>query len=228
MKKICDYLRYCHPSAVWNTIYLNWRCFPIKKAVRLPILCGRHIVIKDIYRGCIECPNRFAIVRLGAEEGSFHLHKGMASYLSVKGNGTNGGKIKFNGKCVFYSKFHIHVSANGRMEIGDNFYANTGLIMSCGHRVTIGDECMVGWNVTIIDGDGHSIMYKGEKINHNKPVTIGNHCWIASGVTITKGVSLAECTIVPNGNNIYKSNATPFSIFDGNRIIRQDVDWSVM
>lgn len=124
------------------------------------------------------------------------------------------------------------LNVNGYLEIGKNFMPNCFLTVSCENKIVIGDNCNIGWNVTIIDGDGHPLCNKDNPdrvINNSKPVVIGNGCWIAAHASIMKGVQLADNTTIPYGSIITKSCKLPCVIYGGSpnvvlkeNIVRQD------
>jgi len=56
---------------------------------------------------------------------------------------------------------------------------------------------MVGRNNLIYDSDFHKIYTKEKNIcEEQKNVTIGNHVWITSNVTILKGVNIGDNAII--------------------------------
>lgn len=53
-------------------------------------------------------------------------------------------------------------------------------------KISIGSDSIVSWNTQILDTDFHKIYVNGCVTNENEEIIIGNHVWIASGVTILK------------------------------------------
>ncbi|MBO1075803.1 acyltransferase [Roseomonas marmotae] len=86
----------------------------------------------------------------------------------------------------------IHLSGNGsQVEIGHGTKTNSGLWMNLGEaddRVQIGNDCLFA-NVRFRTSDSHPIYddETGERINHSKPIRVGNRVWIAEDVLILKG-----------------------------------------
>lgn len=84
--------------------------------------------------------------------------------------------------------------------LGKNFYANFNLIILDAARVTIGDNVVIGPNVTIAAAD-HPIHPSSRTDGHSfpiifAPVTIGNDVWIGAGVTILKGVTIGDGAVI--------------------------------
>lgn len=193
--------------------------FPINKAIKFPILVGRNVKLMNLRKGCIECTDKFGIIRLGVNEGFYGLHHRERSFL----NFNKYGKLICKGSVFISSKYHINIS--GRVFIGNNFHSNTGLLISCEKDISFGNDTLIGWNVTIIDGDGHNVVFNNAKINYPKSIVIGNHCWIAANTTILKGVSLMDNTIIPAMCCITKSSDTPNCIFK-NKVLKTNINWS--
>lgn len=128
----------------------------------------------------------------------------------------------FKGKAMLQSNFHLNVA--GIVTLGDRFSSNTGFVLSCGKSISFGDDCLLGWNVTVIDGDGHKITSNGNITNADRSIDIGRHCWIAANAAILKGVRLADGTVVPYGSVITKSNTEVNTVFNG-RVLKENIEW---
>lgn len=205
-----------------RSIRFNWECFPWREAIKMPVLL--HYKLKLGARGHrgairIEGPIRPRMLTFGIHQGSFN----MASenmYLKIE----SGGQIIVHGPITFYKGCNITVCKNAILDVGKGCDFNANLIVSVARKIQLGEQVFVGWNVTIIDGDGHDIidLQSGDVINDNRPVIIGDRCWLAGNTTILKGVHLADNVIVPNGTVLHKSCSTSNCIF-ANTILKQNV-----
>lgn len=92
------------------------------------------------------------------------------------------------------------------IEIGKNFYANTGLTLVDVAKITIGDNVFVGPNVTICTA-GHPIHHKARntRYEYGIPVTIGNNVWLGAGVTVVPGVTIGDNTVIGAGSVVTKN-----------------------
>ena len=97
----------------------------------------------------------------------------------------------------------------GVVTIGSRAYLGAGHIV-CHTEVTIGDDAIISWGVTIADHDSHSLdtrlrrddvrlwrqgrkSWEGVAI---APVRIGNQVWIGFGAAILKGVTIGDGAVV--------------------------------
>lgn len=216
--RILQILNFIKLGGVVNTLKLNFKALPIQQALHLPIIVGKDIEIKGIHRGCIECYGGTGSVLIGINQGSFSMHRGIKSRIDF----SKRGKLTFKGKAVFYKCFHMYI--NGNVHIGNDFHGNTGFVLSCGDSISFGDGCLLGWNVTVIDGDGHKLLRNGKPSCNQKGVSIGNNCWLAANVTVLKGVQLKPHTIVPFGSVLTRSNKEEYTVFNNN-VLKTDMDW---
>lgn len=99
-----------------------------------------------------------------------------------------------------------------------------------GGDITIGDNCMISWGVTIRTGDYHTIIEKDthKVINMNKSVHIGNRVWIGSKVTILKGTVIPDNCIVGANATVAKKFTDTNCAIAGNpaKVVKTGIDWN--
>ena len=91
------------------------------------------------------------------------------------------------------------------ISVGKGFFANFNFTVLDEARVTIGDDCFVGPNVSIYTAC-HSTdpLERNTRMEWAKPVTIGNNVWIGGSVTILAGVSIGDNVTVGAGSVVVK------------------------
>lgn len=101
------------------------------------------------------------------------------------------------------------LAAGAMIRIGDRVGISGGSI--CAARlVEIGDETMLGANVTIADTDFHSL-HVGHRSGHTHetvgvaPVRIGRGVFIGTGAIVLKGVTIGDHAIIGAGSVVTKS-----------------------
>ena len=89
--------------------------------------------------------------------------------------------------------------------VGDNFYANTGLTVLDGARVTIGDNVFCAPYVGIYTA-GHPVhpYPRNLGIEYNLPVTIGDNVWIGAQSVINPGVTIGSNVVIGSGSVVTK------------------------
>ncbi len=120
----------------------------------------------------------------------------------IKNNGT----IEIGRNVAIWSVFDrtkLLVHAGGKLKIGSNSRIN-GVHISVKNGVTIGERVRIGPYTLIMDSDFHDV-YDRSKEGKKGSVTIGNDVWIASKVTILKGVSIGEGSMIAAGSVVVKS-----------------------
>lgn len=119
------------------------------------------------------------------------------------------------------------ININGILRLGRNFGCNSGLLISCEKAITIGDNIAIGWDVTVVDSDGHDILVGENVINKPQKVSIGDHCWLCSKSSILKGSLLPDGTIVGYGTIVSGILKEPNTIVAGNpcRAVKTSIEW---
>jgi acetyltransferase-like isoleucine patch superfamily enzyme len=125
-----------------------------------------------------------------------------------------------------YWEYGIHI------EIGDNCFFNFDCMFLDGARIRIGDRNAVGPRVQFLTAshplhprdrsrsDPQTGAFLGAS-NVNRPIAIGNDCWIGAGAIICPGVTIGEGTTIGAGSVVTRD--IPAGVFAaGNpcRVIR--------
>ncbi|MHC5267900.1 sugar O-acetyltransferase [Enterococcus sp. LJL98] len=108
----------------------------------------------------------------------------------------------------------IYIHYGQHTKIGKHFFGNFNLTIQDDARVTIGDYCSFGPNVTIVTpvhpmlpNERRSMMDKDGVAKHMcyaKPVTIGNDCWLGANVVICPGVTIGDNCVIGAGSVVVK------------------------
>lgn len=152
-------------------------------------------------------------------------------YANSYWNTEKGASAVFKGTARFSKGTIFNIFSGGRVIVGNKFTSNANFLLSCADRIEIGEEVLLGWNITIMDNDGGHTMRKvdsDEITNGARPIIIGNHVWISAEASILKG------SMIPAGSIIgYKSNvcglkpSTLNSIIAGNPaiVVKEGFAW---
>lgn len=92
-----------------------------------------------------------------------------------------------------------------RLTIGDGtrIWDNTRVMARAG--VSIGRDCAISWNCTILDCDRHEVSFDGETFEPNSaPIVIEDHVWIGCNVTVLKGVTIGEGAVIAAGSVVHR------------------------
>ena len=92
-----------------------------------------------------------------------------------------------------------------QIRVGKRFFANFNLTILDEARVTIGDDCFIGPNVSI-----YTACHSTDPVERNtrrewaEPVTIGDNVWIGGSVTILPGVTIGSNVTIGAGSVVTK------------------------
>jgi len=96
----------------------------------------------------------------------------------------------------------IFAFPGARIRIGREGFLN-GCHLSAKSTLMIGDRVWIGPGSRVFDSDQHDL--DAERKEEIRPVTIGDHCWIASDCTVLKGVEIGEQSVVGARSTVTKS-----------------------
>lgn len=112
-----------------------------------------------------------------------------------------GGKSKLTLKHSVFTRRNVSFRVEGgELTIGTSFF-NQGCSITCMENIQIGDNCLFGPNVVVVDHD-HEYRYTDERRgNHYRkaPVSIGNNVWIGANVTILRGTQIGDDAVIGAG-----------------------------
>jgi maltose O-acetyltransferase len=88
----------------------------------------------------------------------------------------------------------------------DNMFSNNVTFVAMG-KITLGNGCLIGDQVTILDCDFHEIdpKHRNRSVGQICPIAIGNNVWLGSRAMILKGVSIGDNSVVGAMSVVTKS-----------------------
>jgi acetyltransferase-like isoleucine patch superfamily enzyme len=104
------------------------------------------------------------------------------------------------------------------IRIGNNCWLN-GTMIYARSEVIIGDNCMFGHGVIILDNNSHNISIDQVKRRCNeitsRPIVLGNNVWVGRQSIILKNVNIGDNSIIAAGFVVTK-NVPSNQLFGGN------------
>jgi acetyltransferase-like isoleucine patch superfamily enzyme len=203
-----------------KTLYFNFYYLPFWKAVRLPIRVAPNVKIKSMGQRTSVKIRDGTRIHIGTV-GSFGLGNKQSTYWQIGKDAS----VIFSGNAIFGKGTQI--IANGALEFGKDFFCNANCIINSGSNISFGSNCILGWNVTVMDGDGHRIFKRGENpIIESPDIHVGNHVWIASEAMLLKGASVQDHSVVAAKGCITQKFKKDSLLVGGfNRILSENICW---
>lgn len=147
------------------------------------------------------------------------INNGRTSIMRID----DGAEVVVNGKFQAYYGADIICFKDAKLVLLGGFI-NSDVKIRCMCSITIGKGAKISHDVTIMDGDAHTMEYEG--YISRKPVVIGDHVWIGTKVTILKGVTIGEGAMIAAGAVVTR-DVPPHCLAAGNpaRVIKENISW---
>jgi acetyltransferase-like isoleucine patch superfamily enzyme len=145
----------------------------------------------------------------------------------------SGNRLSVGEDSIVHADMRFEASG-GEIRIGSrSFIGRSNLV--CYRSITIGDDVIMSWGITIVDHDSHSIDWANrrddvrewgqgrknwEHVAH-APVVIADKAWIGFNVSILKGVTIGEGAVI-GACAVVTRDVAPYSVVVGNpaRVVR--------
>ena len=210
-------LRHIFNTSVIKTIVFNFHYFPFIRAIRLPVLVARRTVFVKlsgslyVERGCR--------VFIGYQIISIQDSKYSRTLWDVTGS------VCFKGNAIIGKGSRL--SIGGNLIVGNSFKITGDSTIICSRLISIGNDALLSWDCLVMDTDIHIINdCNGIRQNNDRPITIGNHVWIACRNTVLKGTTIPDGSVLAAGSLIFNQLKKCNCIYGSNGIIiKNDIAW---
>lgn len=206
-----------------GTLRFNLHYFPLAMALRRPVRVYRKVYLR-ILGGTvrIEGPVTPGMINIGYPRvGIFDEHGSRSIWESC-------GEVTFRGGAWLSHGCKVSVGQRGHLTIGSDAHISAEAAFVCHHEITIGDGCLLSWDILLMDTDFHPIYdMDGRRINEDRPIRIGNHVWIGCRCTILKGTVIPDDTIVAAASTVAGVLEGHGQVVGGSpaRVLRTGVRW---
>src|SRR5262249_59518708 len=96
----------------------------------------------------------------------------------------------------------------GHLEIGTNVFVNYGTSIVASSHVRIGNDCLVGTHVMVMDTDFHRVEDKAWDTS-GQPVIIEDRVWLGNRSMVLKGVRIGHDPAAPPGTVVTPAVPAP-------------------
>lgn len=212
-----------------KTYYFNFHYFSFYTAIKLPVFIYERT---DLYQMqgkiIIDAPIQTGMLKIGP-----HC-LGTQDVLFSRTMWQVAGNLIIKGHTSFGRGCKISIGQQAQLTIGKNFTITGKSDIICQKSITFGDNCLLSWDILIMDTDFHHIynldsVAEGEQINIPKAIIIGNHVWIGCRTMILKGVYIGNENVIAAGSTITRSINAENCIIGGNgkcvEIIKKEISW---
>ena len=204
-----------------KTLRFNLHYFPLKTALKLPVFVSRRTYLRELH-GEVVLPEKVetAMVKIGFGDVGHYDRKRSRGIWQVSGTVTFGGKAGIG--------HGSKLSVRGHLNFGADFNMTAESTIVCADNITFGKDCLVGWDVLVMDTDEHPLYdMAGNRLNPNRPIEVGNHVWIGCKCVLLKGAEVPDNTVVAAGTLLKSAFEGEGQVIGGNppAVLKREVCW---
>lgn len=208
-----------------KTLYFNFKYFPFRQAVKFPVnLSSRVYLRKTSGTVTIEGPLTKGMILMGFPKVGIFDEKNSRSIWDVSGT------VIFKGKAEIGLGSKICVVKNGTLIFGEEFTLTAESSIMVTHEVRFGDNCLVSFEVVVMDSDFHNIKDEsGKVVNLPQPISISDHVWIGCRTTILKGSVIPANCMIGTNSLVNRKLKHENSVYSGCPVIqvRRNINWEL-
>jgi acetyltransferase-like isoleucine patch superfamily enzyme len=210
--------------SIVKSIYINFKYLPFEYAKHLPLLVhwSTKMFIKDSKILFDTIPHRF-IFQFGVESSPDVPENKVTRITLVQST------LSFSGKYPVKIRRGSTISGTQSViQIGGNVFINSNLYLKTSKKIVIGNDVMLGYNVSLRDSDGHSF---NESKKSSDKISINDNVWIGAKADILKGTELKSGVVVGYRSLVTSSinnKHSKKSLIAGipSKVIKENVKWS--
>jgi acetyltransferase-like isoleucine patch superfamily enzyme len=207
----------------FKTLIFNFRYFPFKTAVKLPVLISRNVYLYKMKgRVIINAPIQTGMIKIGFGKVAVTDFKRSRAIWEIYGD------VVFNGKAYLMHGCKLSVMPGAELIFGDDVLVNTECAFVVQKKVEMGNNSGISWESLVMDTDFHYIYDEAAQvINPPKEVIIGRNVWVGCRCTILKGANIPCGSIIAANSLVTKTLVGEKNIFGGNplRVLKSQITW---
>ena len=133
-----------------KTLRFNFHYFPFATALKLPVVVSHRTYMRELH-GKVELPKKVetAMVKIGFGDVGHYDRKRSRGIWQVSGT------VSFGGKASIGHGSKLSVRGDLKLGAGFNMTAESAIV--CAKEITFGDDCLLAWDVLVMDTDEHPI-----------------------------------------------------------------------
>lgn len=187
IKKVLSILRYLP-----HTLYFNFRYFPFKQALKIPVILYKPRFIACKGKVVIEAENiTLGMIKLGFNQAHAYPHSGIVWE-------NNGGIVVFKGNALIGNNSSLCIGPKANVTFGDNFNATTTFRLVCWYKIFFDYNVRFGWDNLVLDTSFHRLKCcNGEYASKGYgSINIAHDAWIATKCIVLANTETQPYTVV--------------------------------
>ena len=188
-------------SVNWiKTLYFNFRMFPFKTAIKLPVYFYGSVKFTSLKGNLmIDAPIKRSMIGFGQQ---FEIGTRSKNVAEINLNGT----LKLNGHVHIGKDCLLYVATNAHCEFGHMTCLGSEVKVFCTQKICLGNWARIGYQSQLLDTNFHNMynVQTKEKYPLSSPILIGNYNAVANNNTIMQGAKTPDYCVVASNTLLNK------------------------
>lgn len=175
-----------------KTLWFNLKAFPLRLAIRVPILISWNVKVRKVGHIEILDPVTPGMISIGVIK--ITPWESNADQITF----SNEGKLTFGGRAKIHPGVRLAVLPNAQLTLGERTMLGCRCRVICARSITLGHDVRLSWDSQLFDTDFHFLTNQqtGHTHQRQRDVVIGDNVFIGNRCTIGKGTILPDGAIV--------------------------------
>jgi acetyltransferase-like isoleucine patch superfamily enzyme len=208
----------------FKTIKFNIRYFKLKDALKFPVLISKHVYLRTC-KGqiIIEAPLKFGMIEIGYGNVGIFDDKRDRTIWHVMG------KVIFERNANIGHGSKISVEEKAVLKLGEDFRITANSTLFVSDNVQFGKNCLLSWDILVMDSDVHKIMEGEKHLNPDKPVVVADNVWIGCRCTILKGTCIPAGSVIAARTLLHSKLDEADTVYGGSPVkkLSNNIKWEM-
>ena len=218
--------------SISKTFYFNFHYLPVKYAIYCPFWVYKHTVLAEM-GGAISVHD----LDLLKQTGNFRIGPLQVGFIDPKYSRTlwsMKGKLEITGGNITLGRgTRLCIGVDGVVKMGNNFRISGNSTIICSKEISFADDCLLSWDILIMDTDFHKIYgsVNNEMLNSPRSISLGCRVWIGCNTMILKGANIGNDVVISansliTGKRKTEENNCVYGGVDSLRILKNNIYWT--
>ena len=146
-----------------RSLYYNFRLLPFSQAIKVPIFLSNYVTIRLKGGSRVEISAEkvhVGMIKIGYTQCDFFTARHHKSVLNI-----GKGQLIFKGFANIGAGAKLSIDKDASLIFDNQFWSTGPLLIIARKQIQFGRNCVLSWNISVMDHDAHDIYHGGVLVN---------------------------------------------------------------